>query len=479
MKKLFSLCLILFLSLLPNIVSASEAPPLTEFSPAKTIETAVSNFLDAEMEKQAKIAENGWQSFIYSQGVKDISMNLEKFDVEKGKPLSVTFLLVSGAPDTKNLEKYQDNPKEWLESMQHVMMEHDTKAKVNLSITQEGSGYAATYAAKAEAALQKSVKSIATKTAKAFASKDILTAITDYLMPTPIKAPKKAPSSLTNDLHPAFVDYLKRNNLSLETDRHLTATLYSLKGYKLDASQGPDHFVLSFTTPVMDDVITEAASTLSRDLAYDKKAKQYTDEELAELYALQLDKSAAEHRHGKNKGENSTFTFSILSLPQTIDPYDFHSNTDSSLSSMYSSAISDVQLSTWMLPDYPAVPNPKNGIVSGKSTGTKCIFKAYDDGHSRSVSVYNSYTDQLQSIVFIESGSKVSIRIPQGSHYFVVGIGDVWYGPSYLFGENAAYSRTEDIEIASNRYYHTFTLNPKDSGNTSTYYQNYNDLIGQ
>ena len=58
---------------------------------------------------------------------------------------------------------------------------------------------------------------------------------------------------------------------------------------------------------------------------------------------------------------------------------------------------------------------------------------------------------------------------PQGSYYFLIASGEMWFGEEVMFGDSGSYSRTELFEVASKRYYHTVTLMAVSDGNMSIY----------
>lgn len=160
--------------------------------------------------------------------------------------------------------------------------------------------------------------------------------------------------------------------------------------------------------------------------------------------------------------------------------YTFYTYDEVNSNASLVTALTTVQLAILLMPDYPAVPDPKTGLVSGSSSGTKCVFKVYDDGYDRCVSVYNSQTEELYSTIFIASGKTATVKIPQGTYYFIIGAGKIWYGEDHLFGDFGGYSKTGDRSIAGSKYYHTFTLNAKREGTNTEAYEpgDYSDVFG-
>jgi hypothetical protein len=436
------------------------------------MEAAVEQFLQEAMAAQAQSASNGWQKYIYSRGVSSITMPLENFDITKGKPLAVSFMLTSGNPHIKEQPKYTGDAQAYLNGIIQSMSAPDTKAKLNLNITNVSGGYAVTFAPKAEASLQKAVSTAAVASQKAFADKKVLAALMDFYLPSPMAAPKKAPATLPASMYQqAYIRYLDRISTDEDTRLLLPAFLYAIKDCKLDTSGGPEALVLTFSVPDLYGLLESAGSDVQYDMRYDGRAKAYTQEDLKLIIAARVEQKAIAHRHGKDKGTAEYFTFNLFDPKLELDAFALTSAYQEidALQSMLEDAVSNTEYSILELPDYPAVKNPKSGLVSGRNSGTKCYFNMPKDGLNYCICVYSSWNDEMILAAYSNNGSRVSVRIPQGNVYFVIGEGETWYGPKYLFGETGSYMKTENIDILSNRYYHTFTVKPNDGGNTDTY----------
>lgn len=441
-------------------------------APAATIEEAVENFLQTDMAAKAKDTEDGWQRFLYEQGVSNIEMNLDKFDVEAGKALPVTFTFSSGAFAPKTLPKYEGDPGAYLTAAVEGMKASTVKGKTSLTITAADGGYVAAYAPKAEEALVKAVKTQAAKGSKSFADKTFLAVITDYLIPAPITVPKKAPKALDSaDYRPAFTAYLKQNDIDMDQYPYTPALLYGLKSYKLDVSGGPESIVLTYARAQdLKDLMSASCEILTTDLAYDAQAKKYTGEDLSGLLVGQVDKDMIAFRHGKDKGEVSTYTFSLLSLPQWLAPEAFYGLRIAELTAHTDDRFSALQSAVEELPDYPAVATPKTGWISGSKKGSSVQFKAPKDGILRAFVVYDE-NGKVINISFLNPGTKLTMYLPDGkSEYQVVNCyGKVWYGPEHLFGEKGGYlddtietlgrsKKTTDTQIITTSYFYVYTL---------------------
>ncbi len=473
MKKIIAMLLIMGLSLcLCAAAYASE--------PETIMEAAVEQFLQEFMKNQAVSAKDGWERYVLSRGASNIAMELKNFDLAKGKPLTVNFMLTSGNPRMKNQPKYTGDAEAYLSGIVQSMSAPDTKVKLSLNITNESGGYKVAFAPKAQAALQKTVKTAAAAAKKAFADKKVLTALTDFFLPVPIAPPKKAPASL-KAVEPlgTYIRYLNRIEADEDSRKFLPALLYATKDIKLDLTGGPQALALTFNAPNLSEMMEKACSDTLYDMHYDARAKAYTTKDLIHKIIARMEQNAIAHRHGKNKGTAERFEFNLFELPRELDAFALTSfNKDSdALASALGDEVFEISISILELPDYPAVKSPKSGLVSGKNSGTKCIFVMPKDGLNYCISAYRASTDQQILVAFSNNGSRVTVRIPEGLVYFIIGEGETWYGPTHLFGESGAYMKSENIEIYSSRWEHTFTVKPKEGGNTDTYTLDYGDLF--
>lgn len=421
--------------------------------------TAVETFLNAELNKLADNSTDGWQRFLCQQGVGEVEANLDRFDVTSGKPLSVSFLLANGSPQVKKQPAYDGDAKSWLAGMVTTMRTPNTKTKLNLLITQEGGGYTVAYGKGAEATLSKAIVNLGKKASKGLTDKTILAALVDYLMPPSVAILKKLPDNL--DLipaNPAFAAFEKENGLDVKAHPYLSALFSGIKGHKLDATQGPEKLTLTYSMPDLESRMDRCFENTKQELAYDAKAKQYTQDDMKTQYGKQLGNDLLKYRYEKNADKESSYTFSLLALPAAIDPTAYYDASVASLDADVNSFAADLVLAASEFPDYPAIRDPKAGVVDGASSGTTMTYKAPKDGYSRCISVYNR-SGTLVSTTFLPNGGRARIKIPQGYHRLIYGIGHVWYGPVHLFGDAGHYSYEDDFEIKSRRWVHTITFN--------------------
>ncbi len=426
------------------------------------IQKAVETFLSTAITQIAANDQNPWIAFICGQGAENVQMNLEKFDVTKGRPLAVTFALAGAQPRVKTLPKYEGEPEAFLKAAAKNMHAHDVTAKTSLLITAKGGGYEAAFAPKADAALAKTVKGIATNAQKAFTDKTLFTAITDFLMPCPIATPKKAPAELAAaDFRPTFQAYLKRNSLDVSATPEIPWLLYGLKGFKLDVTGGPENFRVTFAAPDLGALIPASGKTLAHDLNYDPKAKSYTNDQQRDLLLERAAQDAIAFRHDKkNTGVASAYTFSFLNLPGKVNPEaDFYGEKqEKTVEAIATSALVDLQMEILLMPDYPALPNPKTGVVRGESTGTSCTFKTPKDGYNRCIIAYKPGTTNEVCMLFVEGGKTGTMKLPEGRYDLIFATGSYWYGEDALFGEYASYELYSNDDVPSRRYIHQFFL---------------------
>ena len=448
--------------------------------PASDITAAVARYLQEYMQKQSENVTDGWQQYIYGCGITGITMALDKFEADPYKPVAVSFSIASGNPQMKVQPKYQGDPITYLDGIVKAMSTPDTRQKVNLIIVQNGGDYSVGFAPKAQAAFEKSVISIAEKAKKAFADKRILNALEDLLLPSPIKEAKKAPVSLSEAMvNPAYRAYQERVHMDDKSKRLLPALLYSTKNIKLDTAGGPRALKLTFETASPESMITESGIEVQSDMRYDAYAKGYTQDQIIASIIQKVEKQAINYRHGKTKGNLTFVAFDLFALPLKQDIFDLTAGSinRSNLLVALDNAVENITVFIGKLPDYPAVKAPKSGVVDGKSSGTKCIFNMPKDGLNYCVSVYSASTDQQILVAFSNNGSRLTVYIPKGDVYFIIGEGEIWYGGKYLFGNEGGYMKTENIQIKGSDYYHTFTIKPKSGGNTDVYRLNFDNLF--
>lgn len=443
-QPIFLLVLILLVSL-PLMLAAAENA---------TIPEAVTAFLAGEMKEKAAAEEDPWRKFVYERGISEPSMELDKFDVEKGKPLSVQFLIASGDPKTKAIGKYDgSDPAGYLSSISEQVRTQDTTVKLSLTITQENGGYAAAYAKGADKALEKAVKNAAAKGKKAMNSKTILSVMTDYLVPSPIAATTKAPEAL-EPYTDAFKQFLTRNP---EMEKAVDAAFYTVKGQKLDVTAGPEALRLTYSMADMADMADSAYITLYSGYCYDENAKSYTYEVVEAALEQEMASRAIAYRHGKQKGTGHEMTLNLLQPADSLTYKDYAAEGEKTLLNIVQENTGALRIAVMALPDYPAQEFPESGAVQGDNKGTQIIIKNRSKEIAVSLTFTSETTGEVAMVAFVRPGDKARVRVPKGYYTLETQVGVVWYGPVYRFGEATA-SKTEDhFKVLSSDYYHTFT----------------------
>ncbi len=441
MKRILALVLVLFLFAPAQAVFAENAPSTL---PADGIQTAVETFLKAEMTRQEGLAEDEWQRYIYRQGIGPVTLSLEGFDLAAKKPLSVSFLVASAAPDYDSQESYEGDPLPYLEALVQSMSVPKAPVKLNLDVAVQGEQVSATFAKGGEAALQKAVKALASKAPKAVADNRMLSALTDYLMPTPIVLPKKEPADIAAEKpNPAYAAYMDRNHLNPSTiGAFAPAFLYAPKPQKLNAARGPEAVALSYTVPYMADYLGKAFEAMITDsLPNDTKAKEYTNQELLMQFSAQLEKEMLAYRYTKDTTRTDVYLVNLLQIPKTISPDALFEREGGSVSEAAMAYVDAMEELVKELPDKPPLPLPANGVVLGENTGTKVIFTFYKTSFSNhAVSAYDHWTNQLVCISFSADRKAVEMRLPKGDYDFKIDAGTVWYGQEDMFGPFSATS---------------------------------------
>ncbi len=456
-KRLVFLLVCLFVF---SLVACSVAESHAEKSPPPTVDSdkvkaAVESFLQTEVKNLSATAQNGWQRFIAQQGVSEITFSLEKFDISAGKPLSVSFMLVSGQPDIKSQPKYGDNPVAWLEGVQKSILAFDSSFKINLVLVSKGDGYQVNYDEGEETFLQKTVEKLASKAPKTFADKTLLKAVVDYLMPSPFALGSKKPKDLSSlTVTPIFESFATRNHLvptdpdpfGLEAISYVPQFL-GIKGCSMDVSAGPENATISFTVPKLNDRTKAAMETLKELLPYLEDANQCSASELRTYLLGIMLKTMIDYQYTKGGDQDESYTFSLLSLPTDIQASTYYTHEQNGI--VTDPTYFDDELTGFAakLPDYPALPVPESGLIVGDSTGERITFKPVKDGYSRCISVYRVYDDELQAMVYINADKQASIRLPEGQYYCEIGIGKTWYGAKHRFADIGTYYTTEVFNI--------------------------------
>jgi hypothetical protein len=95
----------------------------------------------------------------------------------------------------------------------------------------------------------------------------------------------------------------------------------------------------------------------------------------------------------------------------------------------------------------PATPPSSGKVLEGESKGNVIFFKTNQADAEKYYYVrFYLLPDQdpveegtLQAGVFIEGGKRAKILLPSGYYRVECWIGETWYGPDYLFGDDFTY----------------------------------------
>ncbi len=62
----------------------------------------------------------------------------------------------------------------------------------------------------------------------------------------------------------------------------------------------------------------------------------------------------------------------------------------------------------------------------------------------------------------------MTLRLSVGTYEMIQGVGEIWYGNQYVFGNNASYQKGTDPIVIERNYEYTLTLYGVENGNYGT-----------
>ena len=267
----------------------------------------------------------------------------------------------------------------------------------------------------------------------------------------------------------AILNLLAGDKLTGATDAEYSPLFATQNKVKLTLTGGPHALVLNIAFANNETLLLKGYEAAHLRLAMQTGANVLSTQEITAVFIEELGKQAAVLK--KKAAEKQSFVLDIDKLFSQTSPSadDSYYAFLSSYTDSYDSNLYLLESAVYAMPDYPALDMPDSGWVSGTTGGTKVIFKTPGDGYARYVQMRSAENDEAAVSAFIQSGDTVSIRVPKGMYYILVAVGELWYGPVYLFGDTGTYVRSDQIEILGSNYYHTITLGGVTDGNMSTY----------
>lgn len=418
-QRTIALLLILLLAL-PLTGALAQEPPWDE------------DRLNTYLMTLAEGSKDPWQKAIYQAGVDNLSLN---DDV-------LTFFLRGFAPNVKSLPKQKEDPQGWLTGFFANVNEYSLEASLTLK---EGE-----FTKNSVNKLRNTVKNAAAKAKQAFGQKAVKTALLDLLFPVPYK---DAAAFKKGSVSPAFYQWMGWMGMEEGNEQAYMALLYAQTGRQLNLNKGPHALEFSVKATVPTRVLIDGEQAAMNDLSKIAMANAMESDELKSYYFQGLLKAAGTLR--KSAREKLVFSVNVDDLALGNAGQDYAAFLQAfTLTDTFDLLVSAVR----KLPDYPALDYPKNGRISGNTSGTKIIIRVPKDNYARYIQIRGAYDDRLLVDLFIRPGGSATVRAPKGMCYLLIAMGTTWYGEEALFGEDSILSRTDDIDIKSSKYYHTLTL---------------------
>ncbi len=399
--------------------------------------------------EQSKKASDGWQKAIYESGAQKVTF---ENDV-------LTFYLRGYDPKLADLGEYSKaaDKNEWLWAA--LKNASGYRVKVSLDV-QKGK-----LPEKSVTKLKNAVKKAADTAQKAFASKDMTTALKKVLFPVPRS---QAVKDVDQVLEPAAsflkqIHFREKSPYGSAPDAALSALFYAQKSQSVNVKDGPHSIKISCVGANAGTLLSSAAKTVKDKMAHLAQNKRTPDE----LESMLLDQLAENALKEKEKGSKKySLTLDIDQLLKYTFPSEYtkYINTFN-----YTKTLNTLEEDVAALPEQAAQSLPKNGIISGGKSGTQVVVKISSSSNPTYVQFRSEKNNKIMASAFVHSGKQVSMKIPSGNYIMLFSSGPYWYGEDLMFHSLGVYQKSETLEIKSAKYKHTFTLEAVDDGNTGIY----------
>jgi hypothetical protein len=122
----------------------------------------------------------------------------------------------------------------------------------------------------------------------------------------------------------------------------------------------------------------------------------------------------------------------------------------------------------------PVVPFPQSGTIriAGNAEGVAPFEILSPKGENYYIKMVDAITGENKVVIFVRGGQPTEVMVPVGTYEIRYASGTTWYGESYLFGPDTAYTKTDedfDFRRTPNGYSgYTVTLYKVERGNLST-----------
>ena len=396
--------------------------------------------LNAYLAALAEGNKDPWQKAIYLAGTQNLSMENNV----------LTFFLRGFSPNLKSLPKRTEDPDGWLAGFFANVSEYSLKASLTMK---EGEPVK-----NSVTKLKSTVKNAAAKAKEAFNQQTVKTALLDLLFPIPYK---DTAAFMKGAVSPSFHQWMSRLGMEKGNEQAYSALLYAQTSRQISLNKGPHSLEYSVKSIAPDYVLAQCERAVMADVSKITLANAMSSGQLQHLFNQGLLKTAGTLRKSAKTKQVFTVDVDQLALGDVGDDYNAFLQSFS-----LANAFDRFETKVRNLPDYPAQDYPRNGRISGSTSGTKIVIKVPKDKHARYVQIRSAYNDRLLVDLFIRSGGSATVRAPSGMCYLLIAEGTTWYGPEALFGKDSILSKTEDLEItSSSRHYHMITLGGVTNGN--------------
>ena len=291
--------------------------------------------------------------------------------------------------------------------------------------------------------LRRAVKNAADRARMAFDHTDVRIAIAEKMFPQP-----------GDPLSDAFKAHIARLNEQTVPEQYAPLFI-AQRSQQLNVALGPHQLMLSARGAKPEKLLSDAAGSLLTTLGNQYKANLMEPDAIAPLFAQALNARALSLK--ESASDTQTFAIDIDEFDPEIGA--FGADYDLYIESYdYKSALDKLIKDVKALPDLSAKSFPQTGRMAGSSTGAQLQIKSPQDNAARYIQIRDANTNELVCELFLRPSQSTSAYLTQGLYSLLVAGGTNWYGTEALFGDEGAYSRTENTEILSDRFTHTITL---------------------
>ncbi len=417
----------------------------------KVTQRNIQNTLNSFLISQAENTSDPWEKAIYESGASNIYW-------DGG---TVTFSLRSFDPGLDEMSSYanREDSYGWLSSAlsNTAYRQLDLTLKVVTGVFTHSS----------QTSMKKTVSAAAAKAKAAFESKDMKQAVKDWLFLSPIAGKAQSADQL---IHPETSFCFWASDLAEELpgsvpDGALAALFYAQKSQKLITADGPKNLSLECVGADPAALLSAASSAALDRLAYAPAESRY-DGSLEDLLLETLAQTAMAEKDRVNHHLTIPLSFTqsnYFDLPsgyrEYMKAFDF------------SDVLSGLEDSAERLPEMAAISMPRNGKMTGGSSGSEMTLQLSKSSSPTYVQCRRESDNRLVASAFVHPGKTVTVYLPSGSYRIYACNGPYWYGEYEMFGDNGYYHKSEPVKIDS-RHTYTYTLEAVKDGNTTTYQAN-------